>query len=466
MSDVKYSDGVTKYIRAAAKWLEKDKEHTEHLKKLKFDTISVHGAYSIEEAMENNQGSIIEPVYLSTSQAYRDSDEMEAGLAYEIPTWCYSRIHNPTIHYLERTIALLEGYGFEGDTTCLCTSSGMAAIFEAIDPFLAKQTKNLAEPVNLVATAQCYGGTFQQLSIRKMEERGVEIRWVKDPSISENWAEMIDENTRLLYGEMPSNPQQGCFDIEEVANIAHKHEIPLIVDATVATAALMRPLIHGADIVVHSTTKSMTSSGCALGGALISRKNIVSKHLNDEQKADFALWVKLWPHRDNGQCYSPLSAMFQLNDLRTLRSKMELVSNNTMKVAEFLSSHSKIEKVDYLGLKGHRLHELASKYMKLVDSDDGTGKPVNAYGHLMSFNVAGGAKETRKFFDGLQRIWRATDLGRIKSVATIPAISTHQQQGEEGRKLANVPANLVRLCVGGEHYEDTIADISQALNKV
>ncbi len=466
MSGAEYSEGVKKYIRMAQEWIEKDKRYIEKVKKLKFDTISVHGAYSVEEALERNQGSIIEPVFLSTSQAYRDSDEMEAGLAYMIPTWCYSRIHNPTVHFLERTIALLEGYGFNGDTTCLCTSSGMAAIYEAIDPFIAKKSKAADEPINLVATAQCYGGTFQQLSIRKMQERGIEVRWVKDPSVTANWSEMIDGNTRLLYGEMPSNPQQGCFDIEEVAKLAHKQEIPLIVDATVATAALMRPLIHGADIVVHSTTKSMTSSGCALGGAVISRKNITSRHLNSEQKEDFALWLKLWPHRDNGQCYSPLSAMYQLNDLRTLRSKMQLVSYNTMKVSEFLNSHPKIEKVDYLGLKDHRLHGLASKYMKLVDSDDGNGNSVNAYGHLMSFNIAGGAKETRKFFDGLQRIWRATDLGRIKSVATIPAISTHQQQGEEGRKLANVPMNLVRLCVGGEHPDDTIADLKQALDKL
>ena len=157
-----------------------------------------------------------------------------------------------------------------------------------------------------------------------------------------------------------------------------------------------------------------------------------------------------------------------LNDMRTLRSKMDLMSRNTMQVAEFLQRHPQVESVQYLGLPNHPLHELASRYMWLVDAehDEQYGKPVNRYGHLMSFCVKGGAETARKFFDGLQRIWRATDLGRIKSVATIPAISTHQQQGEAGRKLAHIPPNLVRLCVGGEHPDDIIADLDQALSKL
>ncbi|MBN2445626.1 MAG: PLP-dependent transferase, partial [Phycisphaerae bacterium] len=173
-------------------------------------------------------------------------------------------------------------------------------------------------------------------------------------------------------------------------------------------------------------------------------------------------------NRDYGPNLHPMQAILTLNDMRTLRSKMDLMSRNTMKVAEFLEGHPGIESVQYLGLKNHPLHELASRYMWLVDAeyDEQYGKPVNRYGHLMSFCVKGGPVATRKFFDGLQRIWRATDLGRIKSVATIPAISTHQQQGEEGRQLAHIPSNMVRLCVGGEHPDDVIADLDQALNKV
>jgi cystathionine beta-lyase/cystathionine gamma-synthase len=162
-----------------------------------------------------------------------------------------------------------------------------------------------------------------------------------------------------------------------------------------------------------------------------------------------------------------MQAVMTLNDMRTLRSKMDLLSRNSMKVAQFLETHPMIESVQYLGLPNHPLHDLARKYMWLVDAehDEQYGRPVNRYGHLLSFCVRGGPEKTRLFFDGLQRIWRATDLGRIKSVATIPAISTHQQQGAKGRSLAQIPPNMVRLCVGAEHPDDIIADLDQALNK-
>jgi len=154
-----------------------------------------------------------------------------------------------------------------------------------------------------------------------------------------------------------------------------------------------------------------------------------------------------------------------LNDIRTIRTRMDLVSRNTEKVAAFLDGHKFIERVDYLGVPGCPLHSLAEKYMFLVDSeyDDLYKRKINRYGHLMSFCIKGDAKNTRDVFDAFTRIWRATDLGRIKSVATIPAISTHSQQGEEGRKLAGIPSDLIRLCVGAEHPDDIIKDIDQAL---
>ena len=154
--------------------------------------------------------------------------------------------------------------------------------------------------------------------------------------------------------------------------------------------------------------------------------------------------------------------------MRTLRPRVDRLSQNTMKVAEFLEKHRAVESVQYLGLSNHPLHDLASKYMWLVDAEDDPryNEPVNRYGHLMSFCIRGDAAATREFFDGLKLVWRATDLGRIKSVATIPAISTHQQQGEEGRSLAHIPPNLVRLCVGGESPDDIIGDLDQALRRV
>jgi len=182
-------------------------------------------------------------------------------------------------------------------------------------------------------------------------------------------------------------------------------------------------------------------------------------------KADFATYLKLLPNRDNGPNLSPMNAVMALNDIRTIRMRMDAMSKSTMKIADFLNDHKHIERVEYLGLKNHPLHELASRYLFLVDSehDEQYGKPVNRYGHLMSFLIRGDAKMTREVFNAFTRIWRATDLGRIKSVATIPAISTHSQQGEEGRKLAGIPSNLIRLCVGVEHPDDILRDLDTAL---
>lgn len=460
-------EGVARYVAMAHEEQAARQRAWQEAKKWRFDTVAVHGLYTVEEAIQRNQGAIIEPVYLATSQAYRDSDELEAALAYLIPTWCYARIANPSVYYLEWTLALLEGYGCDFETACCATSSGMSAIMSAIEPFLVRLPGKESEPINFVASAHVYGGTFQQFSVRQ-REKGIEVRWVQHPERVEEWAELIDEHTRFLYGELPSNPTLAFFDIAAVAELAHKHQIPLIVDATVATPALLRPLQHGADIVVHSVTKSMTASGFGIAGAVIARKPIVTNIPNEQLREDFASYIKFLPNRDNGPNLSPMQAALTLNDLRTLRSRMDMLSENALLVAEFLESHPKVEKVSYPGLKSHPLHHLARRYMWLVDSehDQRYREKVNRYGHLLSFCVKGGHEAARRVLDGLQRIFRATDLGRIKSVATIPAISTHQQQGEEGRKLASIPDNLIRLSVGAEHPDDIIADLDQALARV
>lgn len=460
-------DGVARYVEMAKEELETRRRAWAAAKQCRFDTLAVHGLYTVEEAIERNQGAVIEPIFMATSQAYRDSDELEAALAYLIPTWCYARIANPSVYYLEWTLALLEGYGCDFETTCCATSSGMAAILSAIEPFLVRLPGKENQPINFVASAHVYGGTFQQFSVRQ-REKGIEVRWVRHPERLEEWAKLIDEGTRFLYGELPSNPTLAFFDVAAVAQLAHQHGIPLIVDSTVATPALLRPLGHGADIVVHSVTKSMTASGFGVAGAVIARKPIVTNIPNDALREDFASYIKFLPNRDNGPNLSPMQAVLTLNDLRTLRSRMDLLSENTEHVAAFLASHPKVESVNYLGLEDHPLHQLAQRYLKLVDSehDSRYRREVNRYGHLLSFCVRGGHEAARRVLDGLKRIYRATDLGRIKSVATIPAISTHQQQGEEGRQLASIPDNLIRLCVGAEHPDDIIADLDQALSRV
>jgi O-acetylhomoserine/O-acetylserine sulfhydrylase-like pyridoxal-dependent enzyme len=459
-----YGPGVEKYVEEAKKTLAQRQKDLDRAKTLKFDTIAVHGLYTVEEALNHNQGAIIEPLYLAASQAYRDAAELEAALAYLIPTWCYTRIANPTTYYLEWTLALLEGYRTGFDTSCLVTASGMSAIVQAVDPFLVKQSDG-PEKMNFVSSIQVYGGTFQHFSIRKQQERGIDVRWVLHPDDIQDWKSKVDENTRFLYMEAPSNPQQSFCDVQAVADLAHSWGIPLIFDATCATPALMRPIAFGADIVIHSLSKTATAGGLAIGGALISRKPITTKVKNDNPlfKDSFAEYVKFLPYRDNGPASSPVNALFCLNDLRTLRSKVDMVSQNCQKVAEYLARHPKVYQVDYLGLPSQRLHPLARKYMSLVDSNDGQGREVNRYGHLMSFRVDGPPENARRVFDEFKIIFRATDLGRIKSVATIPAISTHFQQGEEARRNADIPPQLIRLCVGGENPEDIIADLDQAL---
>jgi len=466
-AEQKHSPGVEKYIQEARLLLAQQEETKARMQKMKFETIAVHGLYSIEEALSRNQGAIIEPLYLATSQGYRDSDELEAALAYLIPTWCYTRIANPTTYYLEYVLALLEGYKTGYDTSCVVTASGMSAIMMAVDPFLVKQ-KEGPEKINFVSSIQVYGGTFQHFSVRKMQERGIEVRWVLHPEDIEEWKAKIDEDTRFLYVEAPSNPQQSFCEVKALADLAHSWEIPLIFDATCATPALMRPIAYDVDIVVHSLTKSITAGGLAIGGALISRKPIVTRVKSDDPrfKESFADYVKFWPYRDYGPSPSPFNCLMTLNDLRTLRMRMDVVSQNCQKVAEFLEKHPRVYQVDYLGLPSYKLHLLAKKYMKLVDSDDGTGQAVNRYGHLMSFRVDGPPEKARKVFDRFKIIFRATDLGRIKSVATIPAISTHQQQGEEARKMADIPPQLIRLCVGAENPDDIIEDLDQALRSL
>jgi len=431
-------------------------------KSRKFDTVATHGLYTMETAFKGNSGSIMEPVYLSTAEAYVDSAHMEAALAYQMPTWCYSRIANPSNSFLEDTIALLESYGSDIEASCLATSSGMSAIRTATDAFLIKDDS--LPQMNFVTSAKLYGGTFQQFSVRRSKEQGIEVRWVCDPYNLKEWESKIDEGTRFVYGEFPSNPAVAIFDIEEVAKLAHQMGIPMIVDATCASPAITRPLLHGADIVIQSGSKVISTNGTSICGMLTSRKNIISKVGCDEMKADFAMWAKLWPYRDNGPGISPMNAILTLNDLRSLRMRIAQMSDTGLKVATYLENHPKVDRVYYPGLASYPAHEIANKYMKLADTDE------NKYSYMMAMEIKEKTPKdsvhARKFYDALQMIWRATDLGRCKTVATLNAISTHQQQGEEGRKLADIKPSTCRISIGIEDPDDIIKDLDQALEKI
>lgn len=454
------STGVQHYIDRGVTLTATEANHRARMRARKFDTIAVHGIYSMQAALAN-QGSIIEPVYLSSAQHFENSDHMEAALAYLTPSWTYTRIANPTVHYLEQTLAMLEGYEYTGATTACVTGSGMSAIFMATNPFLMRVSGDNGR-MNIVASAKCYGGTFVLFSQRYAAERHVEVRWVRDPQRIEEWASQIDADTRFVYAELPSNPGLAVFDLAALAKVAHSHAIPLIVDSTVATPALLRPFNYGADIVVHSLSKNIATSGLVIAGAVIARHNIPSRVGPEELRADFARYIKLLPYRDHGPALSPFNALMILNDIRTLRSRMDYISRSTLQIATFLAQHPQVEAVAYPGLPGSPGHQAAARLMWLADGDE-SGRPTNRFGALLSFTVKGGAVAARAVFDRLQLIWRATDLGRIKSVATIPAISTHQQQGDAGRVLGEIPAHLIRLSVGGEHPADLIDDLSHAL---
>jgi O-acetylhomoserine/O-acetylserine sulfhydrylase-like pyridoxal-dependent enzyme len=459
---------TAQWKNSGAEMAQNRQEHIERTRKWKFDTIATHGLYGLEQALNSNNGSIMEPVYMSPAQAFQDYDHMQVAMAYEMPSWAYTRIANPSTSFFEDTVALLEAYGTGLDTFCVACGSGMAAIRTAIEPFLIDD-KSLPKP-NFVSTACVYGGTFQQFSVRQMQEKGIEVRWVKDASNLDEWAEKIDGGTRFLFGEMPSNPAVALFDIEKVAELAHQNDVPLIVDATCASPALMRPLAFGADIVVQSASKVMASNGTSIVGTVTAKMNIPSRVGCDQMRENFGAYVKLLPYRDNGPALSPMSAILALNDLRSLRSRVAQMSRSSQKIAEFLESHPKIKSVYYPGLASHPQAVLAKKYLTLVDSEHDTGQAENCYGYMMSFEVceldAYEPENTRTFYDKLNMIWRATDLGRVKTVATIPAISTHQQQGDEGRDLAAIKPNHVRLSIGIEHADDIIDDLTQALDAI
>jgi O-acetylhomoserine/O-acetylserine sulfhydrylase-like pyridoxal-dependent enzyme len=417
-------------------------------KSMCFDTISTHGVYDLHEAMKN-QGSIIEPIFMSTAQAFKDANELEASLSYQIPSWSYSRIHNPTLYYLESTLSLLEGYRSNINTNCCVTSSGMSAITLAIENLLSHDNSNF------ISTSSVYGGTFQQFSIQQKNKNNI-VRWVDNDANIDLWESHIDCNTRFIYVEMPTNPLLKTSNITELSLLAHKHEIPLIVDSTLATPALLRPIELGADIVIHSLSKTIASSGLAIGGAIIAKENITSKFLPIEIKQNFTQYLKLLPNRDNGACLSPMQALLILSDLRTLRSRVKHLSESTETIIAFLMQHEKVGTIYYPKYSSDK----HSSIFTLVDTN------IKLYGHVLSFTINGNLNQTKKVLSNLQLIYRATDLGRIKSVATIPSISTHLQQGKIGQKLASIPQNLIRLSVGSEDPIDIINDLDVALKGI
>ncbi len=427
----------------------------------RFTTLAVRGSYDHAESAKH-LGSFSEPAYLSTAQHFESTEAMRAAMSGERDDWVYARRGNPTVRYLENTVAALEGYQVEAKVSAAVVATGMTAVTMATMPFLSTAVGSRA---NIVASPACYGSTIMVFNKRYGEERGVSIRWISDPLLIEEWERRIDDDTRFLYAESPSNPVVQLVDIPALAALARQAQIPLIIDSTLATPALMRPLALGADVVVQSLTKAAGASGRSLGGAVIARHDLQVRAHPLEMTTDFAGYLRRGPIRDMGCVMSPFNAWTLLSDIRELRGRVDTMSVNALSVAEHLAGCNNVAEVFYPGLKTHRAHGIAKRDMWLVDSDVDGQEAVNRFGFLLGFRPAGGVRAACEVMDRFNLIWRANNLGQVKSTATIPAIATHKQVVEADPGLAPVPPDMIRLSVGLEHPDDIIEDLTQALDR-
>jgi len=427
---------------------------------MKIETIAVHGGYSPEPTTK----AVAPPIYQTTSYAF-DSTQHGADLFdLKVAGNIYTRIMNPTTDVLEKRVAEMEG-GIGG----LALASGMAAITYAI--------MTIAEAGdNIVTSSTLYGGTYN-LFAHTLPQSGIQVRFAdyRDPA---SFAPLIDGHTKAIYCESVGNPLGNITDFEALAAIAHAHGIPLIVDNTVPSPYLCRPIEHGADIVVHSLTKYLGGHGTTLGGIIVdSGKFPWAEHkarfprLNEPDvsyhgvvytealgPAAYIGRARVVPLRGMGAAISPFNAFMILQGIETLALRMDRICENATKVAQFLKNHSKAEWVNYAGLRDHPDNGLVQKYMGGrasgiinfgVKSTDGDGKAAGA-----------------RFQDALKLVTRLVNIGDCKSLACHPASTTHRQLSENELAKAGVSADMVRLSIGIEHIDDILADLDQALAAV
>ena len=420
---------------------------------MKLETLAIHAGYSPDPTTK----SVAVPIYQTTSYAF-DSTQHGADLFdLKVPGNIYTRITNPTNAVLEERVAAMEG-----GVAALAVASGMAAITYAI--------QTLAEAGdNIVSTAKLYGGTYN-LFAHTLPRQGIEVRFAPHDDIAAMEA-LIDENTKAVFCESIGNPAGNIIDLQALADAAHRHGVPLIVDNTVATPVLCRPFEHGADIVVHALTKYIGGHGNSLGGMVVdSGKFPWAEHkerfplLNTPDPsyhgvvyteafgpAAFIGRCRVVPLRNMGAALSPFNTFLILQGLETLSLRMERHCENAQKVAESLQQHPQVAWVKYAGLKDNPEHELAQRYMG--------GKPAA----ILSFGIKGGQEAGARFIDALQLVLRLVNIGDAKSLACHPASTTHRQLSDEELEQAGVPRDLIRLSIGIEHIDDILADLEQAL---
>ncbi|WP_440887326.1 O-acetylhomoserine aminocarboxypropyltransferase/cysteine synthase family protein [Vibrio sp. WZ-1] len=421
---------------------------------MKDETLSIHFGYETDPTTK----SVATPIYQTVAYEFDNAQHGADLFNLEVPGNIYTRIMNPTNDVLEKRMAALEG-GIAG----LVVSAGSAAINYAI--------LTLAQiGDNIVSTPQLYGGTYT-LFAHMLPNQGIEVRFAKDDK-PESLAELIDENTKAVYCESIGNPAGNIIDLERVADLAHAQGVPVIVDNTVATPVLCKPIEFGADIVVHSLTKYVGGHGTTLGGIIIdSGKFPWAQHkdrfpvFNQPEpsyhgvvyteafgEAAFIGRARTVPLRNTGSALSPMNAFMLMQGLETLSLRMERHTENALKVAEYLSQHEKVSWVSYAGLPDSEFYPLAEKYMQ--------GKPSA----ILSFGLKDGYEAGVRFYDALKIFKRLVNIGDAKSLACHPASTTHRQLSEAEQKQAGVSPEMIRLSVGIEHIDDILADLEQALN--
>ncbi len=421
---------------------------------MKDETLSIHFGYETDPTTK----SVATPIYQTVAYEFDDAQHGADLFNLAVPGNIYTRIMNPTNDVLEKRMAALEG-GIAG----LVVSAGSAAINYAI--------LTLAQAGdNIVSTPQLYGGTYT-LFAHMLPNQGIQVKFAKDDK-PESLAELIDENTKAVYCESIGNPAGNIIDLERVADLAHAQGVPVIVDNTVATPVLCKPIEFGADIVVHSLTKYVGGHGTTLGGVIVDSGKfpwaLHSKRFpvfNQPEPsyhgvvyteafgdAAFIGRARTVPLRNTGSALSPMNAFMLMQGLETLSLRMERHTGNALKVAEYLNQHEKVSWVSYAGLPESEHHELAQKYMK--------GKPSA----ILSFGLKDGYEAGVRFYDALKIFKRLVNIGDAKSLACHPASTTHRQLSEAEQKQAGVSPEMIRLSVGIEHIDDILADLEQALN--
>src|ERR1700734_3400937 len=420
---------------------------------MKRETIAIHSGYDIDPTTK----AVAVPIYQTVAYAFDSTDHAAALFNLEAEGFRYTRIQNPTTAVLER-----RGAALEGGRGALCVSSGQAA-----GGYAGQNVTQLGR--NNVSVPQLYG-TTHTLFAYLLPSQGVTVRFAVSDH-PEEIETLIDANTRAIFCESVGNPAGNICDIEGLADVAHRHGVPLIIDNTVATPILLRPIEHGADIVVHSLTKFMGGHGTTLGGAIVDSGNFPWK----EHASRFPMFSQPDPSyhglvytdhfgkgafigrcrsvylRTNGAVLAPLSAFLLLQGIETVALRVERHVENGRKVAEFLHHDPRVAWVNYAGFPDSPYRALAQKYLG------------NHACSLFTFGIKGGLEAGKTFYDALKLITRLVNIGDAKYLACHPASTTHRQMSAEEQRVAGVLPETIRLSIGIEHYSDIIEDIDQAL---